>query len=664
MKKLIFLTLFLGALCASWAQDYVESENFATDSYIDVTNPLKTIRQINGGTVFKIEYGDGFTVEMKGAFEYACKLLEEYIPTCLPITVYAEWGNLSSTSSTQTNISKVLLNAPEGFGGESQDNRTSPMAKIKYITLGEFIKESTISYFDSIPDVTFLDDPSLPDIRIVYNSNLIDDFSFSLEETQYDKYDFVSVVLRDLLKALGFSTEFKVNPLTNNQISVPRGLLTDFEVVTKVALGNGTPASLYSAATQGEVSLTATYWNYTPLKLYAPTTWQNNVSLNYFVPDTTYAVTQVLSHEFGRGTVLRNINDTYGLSLFRSFLGWQEDFLISTSTPSNTSGGSTANILPYNGSFSVGSNSASGLTYTTENADVGIMSLSTSDAIQEQLTDYVRQFHPSINLSGSIVNEGWTVSILKKDGTWDVALYIYTTSDDIEGQMSDLTLHYDQEEYARTCDGHLRVRFTKAIQVGRRNTYTSYYYVASYTPQKVELGLAHVESSSSQTISSVADATTPAVRIGMKNVEGCTRIVIEKLLSGNRLPVRTTLTDFKKGYFDATLSSSRDATFTAIAYNDNGSTTSESITIRANSLSSSSSPISISNGQLIISSEDLETLEGCLYRIVPIQTYTSKVAKSGVVGKEGIDLSNLSTGIYTFQVIYDGEIVVSEKFHI
>ncbi len=148
---------------------------------------------------------------MKGAFEHACKILEEYLPPCLPITVRVEWGSIGSSTSGQV-LSKVSTNAKDNFGTYGELSNVMP--KIKAVTLGEYVINSNVTFFNSIPNVSFFDNPDKPDIRIVYNESLQREFSYSLEADYepYDTYDFVSVVIRDLLKGLGFFQQVEKRP--------------------------------------------------------------------------------------------------------------------------------------------------------------------------------------------------------------------------------------------------------------------------------------------------------------------------------------------------------------------------------------------------------------------------------------------------------------------
>lgn len=70
MRHLLLLCSVVFGLLSVSAQEQIETESIASDDVVDVNKPLKVVREINGGTVFKISYGDGFNIQMKGAFEH------------------------------------------------------------------------------------------------------------------------------------------------------------------------------------------------------------------------------------------------------------------------------------------------------------------------------------------------------------------------------------------------------------------------------------------------------------------------------------------------------------------------------------------------------------------------------------------------------------------
>lgn len=80
--------------------------SYGFDEYIEKCTDIPAARTINGGTIFNITYGEGWTLEMKGVFEYACKIWEENMPTCLPINIKAEIGTIRGALS-QNKISTI-----------------------------------------------------------------------------------------------------------------------------------------------------------------------------------------------------------------------------------------------------------------------------------------------------------------------------------------------------------------------------------------------------------------------------------------------------------------------------------------------------------------------------------------------------------------------------
>ena len=71
---------------------------------------------------------------------------------------------------------------------------------IKGVILAELSRNSTTTFLDSVPDVKFLTNE--PDISITYNNQKLNEFYFSLDTIPGEKYDFVSLAIRDLLLTL------------------------------------------------------------------------------------------------------------------------------------------------------------------------------------------------------------------------------------------------------------------------------------------------------------------------------------------------------------------------------------------------------------------------------------------------------------------------------
>ena len=156
-----------------------------------VTIDLPSKRTIYGGTVFNVTYnGSAVSPSMKGAFEYACKLVEEVMPTTYSINVTVEFSN-NLTSVFGSNC----LSTVEAFSGNMYNDRV-------------YIKRYAQNYdgnglpFNSNEDAlkSFRD---TTDVIIKFASKQPFFYEYR-NEIPSNKYDFVTVAIQALLKATGF----------------------------------------------------------------------------------------------------------------------------------------------------------------------------------------------------------------------------------------------------------------------------------------------------------------------------------------------------------------------------------------------------------------------------------------------------------------------------
>ena len=98
MNRLLLLFFVFGLATLSYAQeDEIESISFGADFFRKETFPKPIVREVVGGTVIQVQYeGEEWeqNLERKSAFEYACRLLEEQMPTVLPLKIMAKFGKL------------------------------------------------------------------------------------------------------------------------------------------------------------------------------------------------------------------------------------------------------------------------------------------------------------------------------------------------------------------------------------------------------------------------------------------------------------------------------------------------------------------------------------------------------------------------------------------
>lgn len=650
-RTIIYIAMAAIAQLSINAEENIETYNIVSDNYVDTIQDVELIRPLNGGTVITPIFDESCPKEMEEPFRYACRIVEEYMPPCLPLNVKISCAPLRGANRNA--ISKIGFYHRENFGNNI-NCKNSPMSMIKGVILAEQSHGSTISYLDSVPSIDFLN--YKPDIEIIYNEQKLNDLYMSLESAPGEKYDFITVAIRDIFIGLGISHSYRYNYMTNG-LENPNQEMIPFESFINKTLGNyGDPVARLEKATKGELVL---YDFKTPkLKLYAPNTWVNGVSLNYFIPQSDCSISNILSHDLCKGMVMRSLNDKYADWIFRTLLGWEPSYTVSTGGSSTASSGSTSLLMPYNGTITFGG--TENASYPKSTFIVSPKKISRSEyenSIAEvqtkrmELLDYVYSFHPFKAESGFNGTDGVSVSILKKDGTWDLVKFIGVYEPTMEIPLSDLEFHFDEKEYARTADGHLRARITTKFTYNNHSVrYNATYFAVGYLPQKVNLSYTLPESTESNAeISPMAIAKRP-IRLYFSNLEGINRVVLERLREGNRLPSKIDVKDFKKGYFDTTVD--RTTTFTAVGYNENGHSRGIPVTITNEATAMSYEPMGfkLSDSQIKVDAEN-EAIINTTYNISALNAIGNKTEQSGHMS-ESIDISNLPKGIHVLTV-YD-----------
>lgn len=636
MKRIITTVALLFTIIHVRSADNIETFNVISDSYVNEVKDAKLIREINGGSVIIPEFDESCPEEMKTPFAYACKIVEEYIPPCLPLKVKVSCGRINGASNNS--ISKVVIRSYKDFGDNSPYGN-SPMSQIKALTLAELEVNGSVTYLGSIPNVAFLTDN--PDIEIIYNERRLEEISFSLKSEPEQNYDFVSLAIRDIMIGLGITSSYRYNPVTQG-LEDPVNNKTPFECQIDEKLGyRETPQAKLANATKGELVLNG------GLRLYAPTTWQNGISLNYLVPDDYFSVSRILSYDFCRGMVLRDLSDGHSEYIFNDLLGWEPDLVVSIEGTASTGAGSTEVKLPYNGAISFEEDNPYFIRKYIESVPASKIRKSEIQNYDErlELMNYVESFHP-MNYDSDAVS----LSILKKDGTWDRVFFleVYFPGMPLEIKMSDCEFHFDEDIYARTIDGYLRARYTtKFTDNNRKTTISSTFFVVDYLPQKVNLSYKLGEKVQPVTTLGVepnAISSYP-VRLYFSNLEGINRIVLERVRKGFRMPSKIEVTDFKKGYFDTTID--RETTFTAIGYNENGSSKGLPVTITPLE-SETVVNFKILDEKILVQYPLMSETE-YEYSITSIDRITCQPELSGV-SSGMIDISELCDGIYLLYV--------------
>lgn len=656
MKRIFAACTCLVTVITVQGQSFDDLYSYGMDEYIEKCTDLPVVRKINGGTVFRVTYEGNWTNDMKGAFEYACKIWEEQLPQALPLNITAKIGTIRGGGG-QKLLSKVNYT-------EYLNSLSALSSQIKAVVLDEYQRGNSVQFVDSIKGSDFFDKA---DISITYNEDLLDEFSYSLYATPLDKYDFVTVALRDIAKGLGISSRIMAD-VANKKIIYTGGGTSPYEEWIYSAIGGGNASQAYVNATKG--SLPVKIDGYGTLSLYAPSPFQNGVSLNAFIPDPNKNITQLLTYEFGRGTVIRDITDNYQ-SLFKYGLGW-EAAIATGGAHSDANGvttGNTGEAIPYGGTITGGTpNFLTEANSINKQQSWNIETYNTSDFnIEEYCWPYDCNYRPN----APIDTEGWTVALLKKDGTWDIVYDISVIPSYLDVSMNDFQYHYDMNEYARTADGFLRCRvvynqnYWDNIYDRTYRSMKTRYYVLNYLPQRTEMKFSGVMPTTSTR--ALTNEYMRDIKIGIKNLEGTERIVVEQLDEGERVPSKFEVNDFKKGYFVATVDKEFYSEFTIVAYNKNGSTRSETIEIAPLEPASQNFEIQVLNDEIKIKNARKRNLPKTLlasYEILPLNNYVSRSLLKGNIesNEPSINISSLRAGTYVLNYYDTRNIKHSVKF--
>lgn len=674
MKKFLTLTLIISIISIlAKAQETQESYTSLSNGYNYHLSDFNVVREIKGGTVFLVEFEDYergedkiiWAENMKGAFLYACKIWEEVLPTMLPIRISVSIDSFRTTPRSNKECSKVKTTMYR------KDGHLYSLVGMKDIIFQEY-NNGKIATFTDYSDYVMLD---TCDIRIVYNKDYMntDSLSFSIGSQPENKYDFVTIALKDIAKGLGFCSHFI--PLTTQEGREIELLPYDFQYngldrVIRKAFGDISGREAYNRATSGSFDVHIS--GYGTLSLYAPTTWNQNTSLNMLIPREGAGLSNILGVEIKKGTVIRNIEDNYK-QLFNNGFDWVGDLVVSVNDQKRMVSCTSDNTIPYRGEITMPAVSP-----LLQNEDDTVLHTSmfnifdTPDPNEHyggEIQDYCVAFDPNLSPSGETKGDGWTFSLLKKDGTWDIISHNSDISHDFWLDLSTAIFHYDDEAYARTTDNKLRGRLSRykgevfQVSPGYNIRYCqgrSYYLVLDYLPQKPQVKITRTSEVDDTWGEYYSD-----IDVTMRNLEGVTSAYVDQLEEWDYYPVRTYLTDPQKGSFSTIVDNEYETVVMVTYRNQNGYKTSDRMIV---------SPIVEASYNLTITDNTLsityghknKPLDSCTFvmtKIADSKTITLKskpIQKKMLNGK--IDISELTRGTYVMTITHPSGKTKSLKF--
>lgn len=407
---------------------------------------------------------------------------------------------------------------------------------------------------------------------------------------------------------------------------------------------------MYEKATQGSLQIRGSWVSTISLQLYAPTQWDMDNSLSTFIPNNNQKITKLLSYNFGKGSVIRDIADNTTFDFFRDILDWKGDIAVGMGQSNEATdeiSNKNNNFIPFNGSVSIDAKqiplSQSIKPYTSK-----------ANLEQEEDTIYniIKKFHP--NYDGTDITYSGTISLLLNNGTWDKVYSFYPGLQNTIS-VSDFKLNHSNQDYARTTDGYLRCRISNMEYENNKYRTKARYYALDYLPQKAIM-------SKSKVLNIYEDDYYADVEISYKNIEGTTRIIVSQYDDGEDVPFQFFLSDIKSGKFTATVDKEYPTKFIITSYNQNGSTTSETyildpiqpITdldlsfILSNGCIEVKSNSKRMNDKILIKSYTINSLDNLL------QSRTERTQKLPSINQKTnsnlINVSELSSGMYILTV--------------
>lgn len=674
--KIALCVLIMGCQYVSAREtNTVTCENYTNETIRGVFVEMPGYREIKSGSKFIVTYEGDWPAEMQGAFEYAVKIWEEVLPMTLPINIKARLGSIRGSG---TILSKVSFETMD-YNGPCTKNYSSPNSMVKALLLQEYHTGFQNQFYDEIEDTSVFDNT---DMIIEYNEKVVGQMDFSLDGSpDSDKYDFVTVVLRDIAIGLGFTSSFTANT-TQSKLNITGKRLIPFASHIMNGLNTTDPYIAFQNATKGSVKIDLGS-SLNPLYVYAPKTWINGESLRFLIADDN-PISKLLAYDFGKGYVMHDLSGIEWNELFQRALGWQD---LKPSGEADSGyvhpKGSSEDNLPYKREVSLTiSDSRNKSNETADNINYENQSKYQETTNSKILIDSIcpMAIYPDFpstqfcmrydNFSPEGPTSGISLSVLKKDGSWDCIFITTGHHLPIVLNIEDLKLNYDYSEYARGTSGGLRYRLTECKKVfdsnyGARYGYNTKYFTRDFVPQqayiKYDSKTSGVNNTNTRGIST--DDWFIDVNIGIANIEGTTKVIVEQLEDGEVLPFQYEVKDFRKGYFTANLDRECDTQLTVICYNDNGYSRSNTIPIKAIGYSSPRT-LSLSNkgDYIVITGLDNFVDESDI-------SYTIQNLTTGLISLQNVslstdqvDISNMPKGIYSIIMYQKSTQISALKF--
>ena len=520
MKRICALVLFLYACIYSIHGQlaYVYSSE-GTPTIISCKKPAN--RKVIGGTVINVTYHKNVGETLQGAFEYACRIWEENIPTTYPLKIYVNMAPLS-----EPNALAAISSVPSSF----LENADRVYEKRYWQQPYTMASDMTLKY---------LRDES--DVAIVFANDKAFDYSIDEESVKTDHYDFVTVALQAIGKALGFSFHAYVE----NGVLTPKANMNQY---TNVFFNNRID---YQKATSGNVQISYLDTNRKTFNLYSPPTFSPEYSLSFFEEDPNNQETLIMQLGISKESIMRYVGK--GMQAYFSFSGWDKDHVVGIGGSTQYDPASTIEIIPFQ---------------KPEERSTLFKSSDNNMDTEIDLSSYIDFCSEDGQESG--------LYVLLKDGRW-------MKFDNYRNLSIDMN-----DQYARTSDGFLRLKYIWTDFNGMYPIQHVEYQLYDYIPQ--------VPSFANDDIRPAQDlnkhisrkpfsaATLDASNLyettfGFKHTEGCESVIVEQTDEDTGIPY-TYVIDPKEGQFTAYMDIMYASSFKLTYIYKNGQAESETKTVK------------------------------------------------------------------------------------
>lgn len=665
MKQLFIIMFLFSSLYVFSEEHIIVGDNFDDKDLKNVQILLPDARSINSGTKIIVTYEGEWPEYMKGAFDHAVRIWEENLPISLPIFITAKLEEPRKGNFGKTPLSSVQFRTID-FTYEPEGWYTSPTTLIKSVLLQEYNSTQQHRFIGEISDTKFLDKP---DIIISYNKNRIKELSCSLDGNMMNLYDFVTLALRDIALGLGFMTSFTAD-VQNETIETMQRRYTPFELNIYRSIESDDSHETFTNATKGTVPIDLFNWlghlvDY--FDVYAPSPWVNGKSLRFLIPQEGKPITKLLTHNFGKGYIMRDLSDCNWNDIFCGALDWRK--LYTTSSSSGfvdiTESGETSLKIPYNGEFTFEIESYNNANVMPAKGD-SVLNVPVRKMRNSPVDLYCKPYGIDVTFPDEYIS----IAALLKNGKWDVLLETDIFEKPFKIRIESLKLHHPSTEYAIAASGGLRYRFLHHYRGGGCAVK---YYTRDFTPPKPVIGYQEIsitpaelsEASNTMVINSggpIIPILVNMVEVGLSNIEGADMVIAEVYEGNSELPYSVEVENFRNGRFFVEVDVNQYTSVTVYSYNQNGSAKSNTIIIPPkHRFDLFKLKLKTIDNYLEVQGLEGFNDKGVIYKITHLLNTNFEVSGNMESGNM-IDISDLPKGVYVLNLYCGNNLIGQSKF--